>query len=151
VISYEIRKARAAATGIIVMESIQSKDAVVLPEFFEVSAHEFTEFTWDGPDDDFPHEFITFVGKENEAVDELLENLIVNLGLSIPELNSAGIPGKNEGWDRRLAFSPGNTIYFGVTEFSEKTSTQIGTVAVPITLNAEEWWGAEYFHGLKAV
>lgn len=150
-ISYEIRKTRASTTGVRAKETIQSSDAAKSSAFFEVHSDEFTEFTWDGPEEEFPHEFVSFVGDENEAIDELRATLIANFGLPIPDIQSAGIPGKDEGWDRRLAFGPGNIVYFGVAEFSAETSTQIGTVAVPIALNAEQWWGADYFLGLKAI
>jgi hypothetical protein len=117
-------------------------DDVDLGDFFTVNHQEYTEFGWDGPADEFPHNLVRFEGQQSG--DALMLSFVLDHGVELPGIantygKTQGLPLSTEGWIERLAFGPGGVIYFGVL------ANDGMVVTVPIYLGQCENWSDDDF------
>lgn len=116
-----------------------------LTEFLTVEYQEYTRFEWNGPDEAFPHDMVTFRKKYSDDVVAL--SMTLDLGAELPmpaNFYDEGLPIDLEGWIQRLAFGPDGVMYFGV----EADDGQI--VTVPIYLGRCEKWGDDDFTNIRS-
>ena len=119
-----------------------------LTDFFTVRDEEYTYFEWDGPVEEFPHERVRFVGEY--ADDARALSHVLDPGTELPLIaklydDSAGVPVSTEGWIERLAFGPGDVMYFGVKDGEGETTT------VPVYLGKCKRWGDDDFANIRCV
>jgi hypothetical protein len=116
-----------------------------LADFFAVEYQEFTEFEWDGPENEFPHELVRFV--DHYSDNAVMLSFVLDPGVELSAVanlygNEGGLPFKTEGWIERLAFGPGGVVYFGVLANDGKV------VTVPIYLGKCEKWAEDDFRNI---
>jgi hypothetical protein len=127
--------------------SVNSGDSD-LTDFFTVRDEEYTYFEWDGTAEEFPHERVRFVGEYADEAGMLSH--VLDPGTELPLIaklydDSAGVPVSTEGWIERLAFGPGDVMYFGVKGGEGEITT------VPVYLGKCKRWGDDDFANIRCV
>ena len=126
---------------------LANSDDVDFGDFFTVNHHEYTEFEWDGPADEFPHNLVQFEGQHSD--DALMLSFVIDPGVELPGIanmygKTEGLPFSTEGWIERLAFGPGGVVYFGVL------ANDAEVVTVPIYLGKCEKWADDDFMNIQS-
>jgi hypothetical protein len=125
---------------------LANSDDVDFGDFFTVNHQEYTEFEWDGPADEFPHNLVQFEGQHSD--DALMLSFVLDPGVELPGIanmygKTEGLPFSTEGWIERLAFGPGGVVYLGVL------ANEGEVVTVPIYLGKCEKWADDDFMNIQ--